>query len=723
MSDDLKADSSGWASQSRRQFLQITAVAGLVSTAPVGVHAASAGAAPARSGTGAQGWEWGPMRWAQVAFTEDDPQRYDPKFWFDYFRRIHADGACLSAGGVTAFYPTKVPFHARSPYLGDRDMFGEMVKGCRDLGMRVLARVDPHAMRDDALKAHPEWVARAADGTPRPHPTAPDLYLTCPNGGMNFEFMPAVIKEIMDGYKVDAIFGNRWNGSAGTCYCDTCKTEFRAASGFEIANLNQPAVRRAYTAWDAEKRFAQIKLWNDVIQAANPAAFFAPGTTNGLDPARLRTTVRALYNDRQGRSGQRPAWENGKNAKETRAIMHGKPIAGIFSIGFENTHRWKDSTQSDAEIIGYVQAGIAQGMSPWITKFKAEVFDTRWMAPVEQVFSWHWRNEAYFRHTDNLARVAILQGGSANALDGFYQALLESKIPFEIVDSKQISPEDIDRYRVLVLPNIISLSDLQCGQLRGYVARGGRIVATHQTSLQDETGRARPNFGLADLFGCDYAGKVDSQVQNSYLTVRGPHPLLRGLEKAGRVIGGIDQVRVTPVDPSAQPLTLVPSYPDLPMERVFTSQLTTNMPGVFARTVGKGRVVYFAMNIDETFWEVQAADHLALLRNAVEWAADEPQPLVVDGRGLLDVALWRQQNSMTAHLVNLQNPMTMRGYYREFLPTGAYRVSLALPAGAKVKSVKLLEAARSVKSRVEGGRLVVEVPGVLVHEVVAVDLI
>jgi hypothetical protein len=38
------------------------------------------------------------MRWVQLAFVEDDPGRYDPGFWLDYFKRIHADAICLSAG-------------------------------------------------------------------------------------------------------------------------------------------------------------------------------------------------------------------------------------------------------------------------------------------------------------------------------------------------------------------------------------------------------------------------------------------------------------------------------------------------------------------------------------------------------------------------------------------------------------------------------------------------
>jgi hypothetical protein len=64
-------------------------------------------------------WYGRPMRWMQLAFVEDDPGHYDPRFWLEYFRRVHADAACLSAGGCVAFYPTKVPLHYRSKYLSD----------------------------------------------------------------------------------------------------------------------------------------------------------------------------------------------------------------------------------------------------------------------------------------------------------------------------------------------------------------------------------------------------------------------------------------------------------------------------------------------------------------------------------------------------------------------------------------------------------------------------
>src|SRR5262249_36494942 len=123
----------------------------------------------AAAGAQAAGWFDRPMRWAQLTLVENDPGRYDPAFWLDYFRRIHADAACLSAGGVVAYYPTKVPLHHRSSWMGDTDPFGHLLNGCRKLGMVVVARTDPHAAHQDVYDAHPDWIAVDADGRTRRH--------------------------------------------------------------------------------------------------------------------------------------------------------------------------------------------------------------------------------------------------------------------------------------------------------------------------------------------------------------------------------------------------------------------------------------------------------------------------------------------------------------------------------------------------------------------------
>jgi hypothetical protein len=689
-------------------------------------------------------WANNAMRWAQVAFTEEDPPRYDPNFWFDFFKRTHVEAVCLSAGGDIAFYPTKVPLHKRARDLGDRNMLGEMIKGCRAQRISVITRVDPHAMSEEAYAAHPEWAACTQDGKPRRHWAAKDMWVTCQNGGFMFDFMPAVLKEITDTYKPQGFFGNRWAGS-GMCYCRTCHTKFKAATGLELPITNDPQDprRKAYIQWNADMRWKQFTLWNDTVKKSKPDCFFSPN--GGLnDPEKVIHPLVAV--DRQGRSGTTPVWMMGKFAKITRAYMQNLPVVGIFNVGVEDDNRWKDSVQRGPELQAWMQGGIAQGFRPWVAKFNARIFDPRWVAPVVQMYDWHWRNDKYMRNTANLARVAMVNstqsgiftaGGTAftagdgvraaqrvtESVNGYYQALVEARIPFEMADDRLLEPEHIARYRVLVLPDVAALSDKQCRQLRDYVTAGGRIVATGETSLYDETGKKRANFGLSDLFGCDYV-KTEDSVKNSYLTPRHPHALTRGLEDAPRIIGAVQQVTVRPHDGSKQPLTLVPSYPDLPMERVFPppGQEQTDIPAVFVREVGKGRVVYFPMDIDRTFWDVLAADHQVLLQNAVEWAAAEPQPMSVTGPGMVDVAYWRQKNSLAAHVVNMNNPMMMKGPYRELMPAGPYTVSLEIPDGARVGAVKLLESGAVPKTSRDGNRLVVEVPTIALHEVVAVDL-
>jgi hypothetical protein len=254
------------------------------------------------------------------------------------------------------------------------------------------------------------------------------------------------------------------------------------------------------------------------------------------------------------------------------------------------------------------------------------------------------------------------------------------------------------------------------------VNRGGSILATFETSLYDPHGTRRKDFGLADLFGVSFDGTIARDVKNSYIRIEPQpgHPILRGIENAGRVINTVQRVGVKPTaDFADPPLTQVPSYPDLPMEEVYPRTPSTRTPEVFLRAVGKGRVVYFPGDIDRTFWEVLAADHGTILRNAVQWALNEPRPVEVTGPGVLDVTAWRQRDSMTVHLVNLTNPMMMKGPFRELLPVGPQTVRVRLPAGRGAKAV-LLVAGTEINPVFDGKRLSLVVPSVLDHEVIAI---
>ena len=677
------------------------------------------------------------MRWGQLAFVENDPGSYDRRFWLDYFQRTHLDAVTLSAGGVVAFYPTKVPFHHRSAWMKDgTDPFGDLAAACRRLGMLVLARVDPHAVYQDACDAHPEWIAVDDKAERRRHWANPEMWVTCGLGPYNFTHMPEILREIAARYDVQGIFANRWAGH-GTCYCESCRRNFKAASGLELpgAGADDPA-RRPYLLWRRQRLLDLWSLWDAAIRAVRPEARFIPNGTPGLESAR-RADFLAV--DHQARRGLTPPWSFGRSAKQYRAVMGSKPVAGLFSVGVEEPYRWKDSVQAAPEVRIWALDGIANGFRPWFVKFSAVLYDPRWLKTVEDLYVWHHRHERYLRNEAPLARVGLVYSeqtrdfygkNEAEArvddhLKGMYHALVEARVPFEMVHDAFLDAAGVDRFKLLVLPNVAALSDDQCRKLADYVARGGSLLATFETSLYDETGAPRQEFGLRDVLQVSFEGQVDRRMQNSYLALNheaGRDPLLAGLEDAPRIINAAQRVRVRPLQEFPSPVTLIPSYPDLPMEHVFPRVRRTDERQVYLRDLGRSRVAYFPGDVDRTFWDVLATDHGRLLANAVDWAANEERPVTVTGPGLLDVTAWRQKDSLTVHLVNLTNPMAMKGPLREFVAVGPLTVRLRLPEGRGARRVQMLVAGTVPQADAAAGALTVTVPSVRDHEVVAVDL-
>jgi hypothetical protein len=725
---------------SRRHFLGATAgaVAALGPPFARGSRAAETALAP----EGESGWFDGPMRWVQLTLVENDPGRFDPAFWLEYFKRLHADAATLSAGGIVAYYPTEIPLHHRSAWLGTSDPFGTLAAGCRALGMRVVARTDPHAVRDDVREAHPDWIAVNADGSPRRHWANTDLWVACTLGPYTFDFMDRVHREIVERYQVDGIFANRWEPQGGDCFCAHCRENFTRASGKELpktADAKEPA-RRAFLEWRIARMVELWRRWDATIRAANPEARFIPNYPPSMKTVGELASIQ--FADHQARNGLTLPWAAGKRAKEYRSVMGRRPVGGIFSVGVEERYRWKDSVQSGPEIDTWVAEGTANGLRPWVTKFGGVPYDRRWFPVVERIYDWHWRHERYLRNEEPLARVAMLfseqtetyhpgvhaRDRAGDHVVGMYHALVEARIPFEMVHEAFLTPDRLDRFKLLILADAAALSDAQCEAIRAYVTRGGSVLATFATSLVDEVGRQRSEFGLADVLGVSFTGSIDGPMQNSYLSLEAGdggtrHPVVDGFGDTTRIINGAFRLNVRPSVAFPSPLTLIPTYPDLPMEDVYPRVPHTDTRELYLRELGPSRVAYFPWDVSRIFWEVLSPDHGRLLANTVRWTLNEPSPVDVQGPGVIDVTVWRQRESVTVHLVNLTNPMLMKGPIREVIPIGPHRVTIRLRPPLRTTRVQLLTAGTTPEVEDHrDGTLTVTVPSIGVHEVIALDL-
>jgi hypothetical protein len=341
------------------------------------------------------------------------------------------------------------------------------------------------------------------------------------------------------------------------------------------------------------------------------------------------------------------------------------------------------------------------------------------------------------------------------------QALIRARMPYLAVHADHLD-RDADGLDVIILPNLGALSDAQCASIRRFVARGGGLIASGESSRYDEWGDARPDFALADLFGAHATGSRhgslgtadpgwESWARHSYLRlapelragVYGPqvgseppivvdgapverHPVLAGFEETDILpFGG--RLEVVKADATAEvPLTYVPPFPIYPPETSWMRHPTSSLPALVLHDrsdggsgpgSGGGRVAYLPADIDRCFGRDNLPDHANLLANLVRWAARDRLPLRVQGAGLVDCHLFRQPGRLILHLVNLTNAGTWRQPVHELTPIGPLTVSVRRPDGVSAQAARLLVGEGSVPVAVADGWATVTVPTVLDHEV------
>ncbi len=681
-------------------------------------------------------WYKSATRWTQLTLVEDDPLNYDPAEWIEIFKRTKSNATCLSAGGYIAYYPSKIPFHYVSRHLGDTDPFGALVEGARRLDMHVMARVDPHAIHQDAAEAHPEWMMVDKSGEKVRHWSFPDVWVTCAYSSYNFEFMPEVLREITRDYDIDAIFANRWQGH-GVCYCETCARNFRDASGYALpqsANAEDPAWR-AWAAWRRTVLSRQVVEWDEVMKAIKPHTSYIPNMGSislmEFDLKLIEAHCPFLCVDDQGRRDDDTIWMSGRDGKRMRATFRDRPSILIASMGPGEAYRWKDSVTTGAETQAWLADGMAHGMRPWFTKFNGVIRDTRWIDPMAEIFGIHAEIEPALAATTPSAEIAIIDPATtlrhhgpetrrrAEADDlGFYHALVEAGLPFELLSDQMMSAEALDRFKVVILANATCLSDAQAETLRAYVGRGGSVIAAFETGTRDESSKPREKLALGELLGVRAARTTRGVVKNKYIAINGVHPVSAGFEGAERIICGT-YIKEVEADPdTAAPFLYVPDYPDLPMEEVYPRSEASGAAVVAREHASGGRTIYIPWNIGAIFWEVLAPDHGQVIANSVRWALGQRPKVEVRGHAVLDIAVREADNDHVVTLVNLSNPMMMKGPIRKVYPVGRQVLSVAVPQGKLLGSARMLVRGIPADAKVVDGRVEVDIPGIDLIETV-----
>jgi hypothetical protein len=727
-------DASGW---TRREFLGASAAFTL---------APQVGQTP---------WYRRAYRWGQTNITEKDPLHYDIEWWRGYWKQTAVQAVIINAGGIVAYYPSRFPLHHRAEFLNGRDLFGELTAAAHADGLFVMARMDSNRASEDFFQAHPEWFTRDRDGRPL---RAADKYIACINGPYYDEYLPDLLREIIDRSHPDGFTDNSWAGLGreGICHCDNCAHAFRAAAARDLprdADWNLAAYREWIT-WSYARRTAVWEYFNRVTRQAGGADCIWAGMNSGSVTAQARSfrdlreiasRAAIMMLDHQRRDDDTGFQQNGDTGARVHGLIGWDALAPESMAMYESgPGYYRVAAKPAAEARLWMIAGIAGGIQPWWHHVGAAAEDRRSYDTAAPVMSWHKAHERYLidrmpvatvglawsqRNTDFFGRDDPETRVDA-AYTGFMHALVRARIPY-----LPIPIDDLDRdasIRTLILPNIGALSDAQAMAIRRFVDAGGSLVATGETSLYDEWGQPRRDFALADLFRCHRtaeplpprAPRAGASL-HTYLRLpsdsRSRHEILRGFDRTDVLAfgGTLSPLRV---DPGGRVVvTFVPPFPTYPPETAWMREPSTDIPGIVLSERGAARVAYLPADLDRRYAAEHLPDHSHLLANVVRWAARGALPLEVTGTGLLDCHVYAQAGRVIVHLVNLTSEATWRAPLDELIRVGPFDVRVQVPVTMTHASARLLVAGKTTKAALSNGRAAFAVDAIDDHEVVVIE--
>lgn len=693
-------------------------------------NAAATGGAPTP-------WHQRVRRVGQLNFNERDPAELDVEAWADTWADLKVDAVLVSVTGIIAFYPTEVPFHRRSRFLGDRDLFGECAAAAHERGIRVIARFSPDLQWGDALEAHPEWFRRDANGRPVPHDPVPGLFHTCQFSSYHTEQMPAIMREIHTRYDVDGIFTNAWPYLADlpVCHCGAC----RDAPAPDTPEFQERHLQRVLELW---------RLYTAIAREKNPDNIYYGNLGWGIN---AQTNLQALarecwwFNcDNQGREGEAtPAWTCAQQGRVAWSVMKGRTTTSVIGSWATGRIRWRNAAKNHAEATMWMAQTAASGMRVWYHWLGAQTGlgeDHRWRDAGRDFFHWQARHDPHFTYRRPVANLGVVWAQRPNAfytaprsnargdegfrefLQGLYAVLVEGRFLFDFVHEDDLGPERLRRYDALILPNVALLSERQGEQLRAYVAAGGSLLATFETGLYDENGAPRTDFLLGDLFGVTRApGAILGPVANygSYARIARRHEILQGFEATNWLPGAQYVVPVRASD-QAPLLTVIPAHSGYPPEMAYAPPgAETDAPALVVRERGSSRLAYFAGDYERSGWRSGNADVARLLIQALRWMLHDRAPVRVEGEGVVELFAWETDPGFALHVLNYNNPHLHRGWMRAHYPIGPQQVHFELPDARTVSRVQLLRAESEVPFEQQGRVVTFTIPRVGDYEVAA----
>ncbi len=278
-----------------------------------------------------------------------------------------------------------------------------------------------------------------------------------------------------------------------------------------------------------------------------------------------------------------------------------------------------------------------------------------------------------------------------DAVVGVAEALRAAHVPYSVVTNANL--EQLKRYRAVILPSVLELTEEQAAKFREFVKAGGVLYASAPTSL-DRMAPNGPRLLLSDVLGIHYLGTLGTELTyfyptseslkrtawpQNYLYYQGPMMKVEAMPGA-EVLARATLPYVPPESRHVIGSHFVDIHSSHPAQEPGTN------PAIVLHSYGKGKTVWLAAPLELGAKHKEKAKFvLAALREALSG----PYYFEADTHPSVEMTLFHQKEHKRylAGLLNMEanDPAPVGATARVRLPEGrrATRVRL-LPKGETV---------------------------------------
>lgn len=438
--------------------------------------------------------------------------------YVETLKAFGANACMVGCGGITAFYPTRLPFAHVNPYL-DGDFFGELLSRCHQEGIRVIARFDFSKTHESVFDAHPAWYSRSIHGKEvRYH----DTVATCVNGEYQQACSMQILEEVLSKYPVDGVFFNMFGyqtrdytgNYVGICQCESCKARFLEETGMRLPmaeDMADPVFLR-YRQFKQDTVDRLLEKISGAVHTISDDVAVCTYSHRGVD------IVRNESNSAVDRPLPFWAYNSEFNVSVVNDSFDEKISSNCVINAVDIPYRFMGVSKHLNQIRLYGDMAAGGGLDWCIIGAFEDYPDRENFEGVKEVFRFHKRHEAVYSHLKRQAKILLvteqvfgMHGGSSRETLGLYKMLKENHLLFDVVDHRELdkAAQRLGDYEWVLLPGT---SRLQDGPFLEALRQGTQKVLATGLALEGDSALLKALFGIA-------LGDALSPVRGAYLSV------------------------------------------------------------------------------------------------------------------------------------------------------------------------------------------------------------